>query len=156
MLLYNKWYSEWSFHSDFPVVISTNTTTFEELEERRLIFKQPEDTWYDVDVILPNEVPEGFDMDVLSKFLSLCHVTINGEPYTYKIRKPTKMGRKMYISKSIKRAWFCRTDDGFLLFRSNMAASMTADKRWVVNLHHNNELMEREFFFSHFSEIVDF
>ena len=105
------------------------------LEKRREIFEQPEDTWYDVDVILPNEVPEGFDMDVLSKFLSLCHVTINGEPYTYKIRKPTKMGRNMYISKSIKRAWFCRTDDGYLLFRSNMAASMTADKR-SVNMHH--------------------
>ena len=107
---------QWSFHSYFPVVISTNTTTFEELEERRLIFKQPEATWYDVDIILPNEVPEGFDMDVLSKFLSQCHVTINDEPYTYKIRKPTKMGRKMYISKSIKRAWFCRTDDSFRYF----------------------------------------
>ena len=115
----------------FVVVISTNTS-FEEMEERRLIFEQPEDSWHDVVDILPNEVPGDFDMDVLTKFLSLCNVTINGEPYTYKIRKPTKMGRSMYISKNIKRAWFCKNVDGYLLFRSNMAASMTADKRWVI------------------------
>ena len=111
------------------VVVFGTTTSFEEMEERRLIFTQSEDSWTDVVDILPNEVPGEFDMDVLTKFLSLCNVTINGEPYTYKIRKPTKMGRNMYMSKSIKRAWFCKTEDGYLLFRSNMAASMSADRR---------------------------
>ena len=95
---------------------------------KQKIFEQPEDSWIDVDQFEVTDMPDGYDMDVLTNFLSLSHVIINGERYTYKIRKPTKSGRNMYMSKSIKRAWYCKTDD-YLLFRCNSAARMTADKR---------------------------
>ena len=117
-------------HNDFltKTVVITTDEQFEEFEEKQKIFEQPEDSWIDVDQFEVTDMPDGYDMDVLTNFLSLSHVTINGERYTYKIRKPTKSGRNMYMSKSIKRAWYCKTDD-YLLFRCNSAARMTADKR---------------------------
>ena len=117
-------------HDDFltKTVVITTDEQFEEFEEKQKIFEQPEDSWIDVDQFEVTDMPDGYDMDVLTNFLSLSHVMINGERYTYKIRKPTKSGRNMYMSKSIKRAWYCKTDD-YLLFRCNSAARMTADKR---------------------------
>ena len=117
-------------HNDFltKTVVITTDEQFEEFEEKQKIFEQPEDSWIDVDQFEVTDMPDGYDMDVLTNFLSLSHVIINGERYTYKIRKPTKSGRNMYMSKSIKRAWYCKTDD-YLLFRCNSAARMTADKR---------------------------
>ena len=112
----------------FFLVIITVATGFGVLEERRKIFEQPEDTWFDVDRLLPNDIPEAFDMDILTKFLSLSDVLINGEKYSLELCKPTKMGRNMYMSKNIKRAWFCPTED-YLFFRCNMAASMSGDRR---------------------------
>ena len=109
-------------------VVITADEQFHDFEEKQKIFEQPETSWIDVDDFDPEYMPDGYDMDVLTKFLSLSHVTINGERYTYKIRKPTKSGRNMYMSKSIKRAWYCETDD-YLLFRCNSAARMRADKR---------------------------
>ena len=117
-------------HNDFltKTVVITTDEQFEEFELKQKIFEQPEDSWIDVDQFEVTDMPDGYDMDVLTNFLSLSHVTINGERYTYKIRKPTKSGRNMYMSKSIKRAWYCKTDD-YLLFRCNSAARMTAEKR---------------------------
>ena len=116
------------FYPRLLVVISLEED-FLELEERRKIFsEQAENTWFDVDRLVPGDIPAGFDMDILTLFLSLSDVLINGKKYSFEVNKPTKMGRNMYVSKNIKRAWFCQTTD-CLLFRCNMAASMSADKR---------------------------
>ena len=102
---------------------------------RQLVFGDkdnplPEDQWHDVVNIDPALIPEGFDMDVVTMFLSLSDIMINDKPYNLEIKKPTKKGRKMYMSKCIKRAWFFQTDNNeYLLFRCNMAASYAADKR---------------------------
>ena len=97
--------------------------------KRQEIFDIPEEKWLDVERILCTDIPDGFDMDVITMFLSLSELMINDKPYNLTINKPTKKGRNMYLSKCIKRAWFCITDDhDYLLFRCQMAGSY-ADKK---------------------------
>ena len=121
-------------HFYLTVTISVGTT-FQEMVERQLVFGTkdnplPEDQWHDVETIVPGLIPEGFDMDIVTMFLSLSDIMINNKPYNLEIKKPTKKGRKMYMSKCIKRAWFFQTENQeYLLFRCNMAASYAVDRR---------------------------
>ena len=101
-------------------------------KQRRIVFRvQPEPSWKDIDTILPtdNPVPPGYDIDVLYKFLKVSDTKLDDENFELKTKKPAVTGFKCYSSLNIKRAWFAFTDDNILLFRCNMAATMTADKR---------------------------
>ena len=121
-------------HLYLTVTISTGTT-FQEMVERQLVFGTkdnplPEAQWHDVETIDPALIPEDFDLDMITYFLSLTDVMINNKPYNLEVKKPAKKGRKMYLSKCIKRAWFFLTENNeYLLFRCNMAASYAADRR---------------------------
>ena len=103
---------------------------FEVFKQRRTVFKdQPESAWKDVVTILHTEVPPGYDIFVLIRFLKVSDTKLDGENFELKTKKPALTGLKLYNSLNIKRAWFACTDDNILLFRCNMAATMTAAKR---------------------------
>ena len=103
---------------------------FAVFKQRRTVFKdQPEPSWKDVVTILPTEVPPGYDIEVLYKFLKVSDTKLDNENFELKTKKPAVTGFKCYSSFNIKRAWFALTDDNILLFRCNVAATMTADKR---------------------------
>ena len=111
------------------VIISTGDQN-EVIKEKRKILYPKEEQWIDIEKILASDIPDVFDMDVLTKYLSMAHVLLDGENYSFEVGKPSRKGRDMYFSKSIKRAWFCKSENGdFLLFHFHMAPSMNRKER---------------------------
>ena len=77
---------------------------------------------------MPSGVPQGFDIEVLTKYLSLSNVLLNGANFVVQTEKPSVKGLQMYTSLSIQRAWFSITDS-LLLIKCDMAASMKKELR---------------------------
>jgi len=78
-------------------------------------------------MIKSKDIPESFDIELITKFLRQSQVTINGEALTA-VEKPVVKGRQLYHSRKIIDCKFMITVD-MLLFDSVMDASMEKDKR---------------------------
>ena len=132
--IYVFMYQELMYVYLYSTVTISVGTTFQQMVERQLVFGTkenplPEDQWHDVETIDPALIHEDFDMDMVTIFLSLSDIMINNKPFNLEVKKPTKKGRKMYMSKCIKRAWFFQTNQEYLLFKCNMSASYATDRR---------------------------
>ena len=57
------------------------------IEKRKILYPR-EENWQDVKNVLATQIPDGFDMDVLSEYLSMAHVLLDGEKYCFEVRKP--------------------------------------------------------------------
>lgn len=101
----------------------------EVLEQKRKVFSvQPEDSWRDIDRILPTNVPTGYDIDTITRFLSLSSIQLNGANFVVQTEKPSVKGLQLYTSLKIKRSWFIITDS-LLLIKCDMEASMKKESR---------------------------
>ena len=132
--IYVFMYQELMYVYLYSTVTISVGTTFQQMVERQLVFGTkenplPEDQSHDVETIDPALIHEDFDMDMVTMFLSLSDIMINNKPFNLEVKKPTKKGRKMYMSKCIKRAWFFQTNQEYLLFKCNMSASYATDRR---------------------------
>ena len=94
------------------------------LVEKRKVFKVPDKDWKDVESMQETDVPEGFTMEVLTKFLKTFNVIIGGEELHEKTKRAHGRGRKSYLSMRLKRAWYIKTDTK-LLIGGNVAGSMS-------------------------------
>ena len=104
------------------------------LVEKRKVFKVPDKDWKDVESMKETDVPEGFTMEVLTKFLKTFNVIIGGEELHEKTKRAHGRGRKSYLSMRLKRAWFIKTDTK-LLIGGNVASSMSQKIRYEKLVH---------------------
>ena len=95
---------------------------FKNLEQKREIFKIPAKDWIDIENFEKEDIPTGFNKEVIKTFLTTTDVTINNEEITTDTKRPNEKGKNMYKSSQIKRAWFKKMDN-MLLIGSNCAAS---------------------------------
>ena len=93
------------------------------LEQKRKVFDVEQKAWTDVESLNKTDIPEGFTMDVLLKYLTEYGITINGEEIIDDAEKPADKGRRLHMSNFIKRAWFVKTDTK-LLIACNVKQSM--------------------------------
>ena len=71
---------------------------FAVFKQRRKYFKeQAEASWKDVVTILPTEVPPGFDLLVLIKFLKVSKTKLDEENFELRTKKPAITGFKVWI-----------------------------------------------------------
>ena len=115
----------------------------EELEQERVIFKQPPELWQGIADLKPKDVPKQFDIETVTKFLteSKINVTINGEAIDVSTVKPVVSGRQMYHSHKVIDCKFMFTtslgsmitaDGNYFLLISVMDSSMGKDRRYVA------------------------
>ena len=62
------------------------------IEKRKVLYPR-EENWLDVENVLATHIPDGFDMDILSKYLSMAHVLLDGEKYSFEVGKPSRKGK---------------------------------------------------------------
>ena len=115
----------------------------EELEQERVIFKQPQELWQGIADLKSKDVPKQFDIETVTKFLteSKINVKINGEAIDVSTVKPVVSGRQMYHSHKVIDCKFMFTtslgslitpDGNYFVLISVMDSSMGKDRRYVA------------------------
>ena len=83
-----------------------------EINEKRKILYPGEEKWLDIENISDTGIPDGFDLDVLTKYLSMAHVLLDGEKYSFEVGKPSRKGINEQIN-------FSKSEQGYTNFIRN-------------------------------------
>ena len=92
-----------------------DTSSIMEMNPLKTLVSQGQKEWSDVESLKKTDIPEGFTMNVLLKYLTEYGITINGEEIIDDAERPADKGRRLHMANFIKRAWFVKTDTKLLL-----------------------------------------
>ena len=105
---------------------------FYENEKKSYAFLQSDCNFYEglrqpIDNLQAKDIPQNFDIEIITKFLRDSHIKISGVK-AGSVEKPVVKGREMYHSRKILDCTYVILDD-LLLFYAVMDASMEKEKR---------------------------
>ena len=106
--------------------ISIDESVLASLLEKRKIFELQTLQWNPHETVKWSDIPEGFDILVISKFLTSTVLDFGDEMIETAIDKPAKKGRRLYNDKKIQYVE-SSTHEDLILFRANLEASMKSN-----------------------------
>ncbi len=108
---------------DDPVLPTATSSRSLKTPGTNTIFAKGTLDWHDITSLKSGDVPENFNIEVLTAFLTSQFLDVDGESIHSGTEKPAVKGRQLYASKKIQLCEYS-VDDSLVLFRCNMAASM--------------------------------
>ena len=104
--------------------------TFKEIESKRKCFDSADLIWTDYTKLNKNVIPNGFGLDVITKFLTETFIKAYNDqnPVETGIENPAKKGSQMYKSKKVQMVEWS-IDKNLILFRAHVMGSLKQELR---------------------------